>query len=48
LVLNSGKQYRNDSEGVAASQNDRPIVVVGNSNNSFGNYLKNKSFKRQS
>ncbi|QIH38956.1 glycosyltransferase family 1 protein [Flavobacterium sp. Sr18] len=29
-------------EGVAASQNDRPIVVVGNSNNSFGNYLKQK------
>lgn len=29
-------------EGVAASQNDRPIVVVGNSNNRFGNYLKQK------
>nr|WP_314839954.1 DUF1972 domain-containing protein [uncultured Flavobacterium sp.] len=29
-------------DGVAASKNDRPIVVVGNSNNSFGNYLKQK------
>jgi hypothetical protein len=29
-------------EGVAASQIDRPIVVVGNSNNTFGNYLKQK------
>lgn len=29
-------------EGVAASQNDNPIIVVGNHNNSFGHYLKQK------